>query len=103
MKSSIEMEIYKTLECMNEEFDIHPSALFAEKLNARIADVRMCRSVGYRNRSFYPVAIFLMLVLNVAAGLISFRAWQPINEVSGNQTGVLAKEYGIRQSEYTPF
>lgn len=103
MENRIEQEINKTLQYMGNDFDIQVSAVFAENLSSRIANMRVSRSVGYRNRAFYPVAIVLLVALNFAACLASFKGRQPVNNVSNNQVSVLANEYGIGQSSYMTF
>ena len=62
MENRIEQEINRTLGCMGDGVDIQVGPLFAENLSSRIANMRVSRSVGYRNRAFYPVMILLMVV-----------------------------------------
>ncbi len=103
MENRIEQEINKTLKCMGESLDIQVSPLFAENVNSRIADMRVSRSVGHRSRAFYPVAILLMVVLNLTALMISFRGQQQVDTAVENQISVIASEYGIGQANYMIF
>ena len=103
MENRIEQEINKTLECMGDSLDIQVSPLFAENVNSRIADMRVSRSVGYRSRAFYPVAILLMVVLNIGALIISFTGQQQVDTAVENQISVIASEYGIGQANYMIF
>jgi len=103
MENRIEHQINKTLECLGRDVDIQVSPLFAEKLSNRLAAMRVSRIIGYRNRAFYPVAIVLLIVLNLATSLVSFKGQQPVNFVSNNQVSVLASEYGIGQGSYMIF
>jgi len=100
MEDRIEQEIDKTLDCMGDCFDVQVSPLFAEELSGRIAGIRVSRGIWCRSRIFYPVAIALLVVLNVTAGLVSLSRQQPVNDVSNNQVSVLASEYGISQNNY---
>lgn len=103
MDNRIENQINKTLECMGRDGDIEVSPLFTEKLSDRLAAMRVSRSIGYRNRTFYPVAIVLLIVLNLAITLASFKVKQSASSVSTSQTNVLASEYGIGQSKNMTF
>jgi len=103
MENRIEQETNRTLECMGEGPDIRVSPLFTEKLSNKIADIRVCHSVGYRNRAFCPVAILLMVVLNFAAITMSFGGQRQVDSESDYQAGMIASEYGIGQSGYTSF
>ncbi len=98
MDNRIEQEISKTLECMSEISNIQVSPLFAENLSSKIAGIRVSRSVGCRNRAFYPFVIALMVVLNLTAGLVCFRGNEQVNEVDNNQSSIIATEYGIGSS-----
>ena len=98
MDNRIEQEINKTLECFGGSLDIQASPLFAETLSGRIANIRVSRSVGYRNRAFYPVVIMLMVVLNFATLMASFTGQGQVNNGTEYQASVIASEYGIGQN-----
>ncbi len=103
MENRIEQEINRTLGCMGDSVDIQVSPLFAENLSSRIANMRVSRSVGYRSRAFYPVAILLMVILNSVALMVSFTGRGQVSEAANSQASVIASEYGIGQSGYTSF
>ena len=103
MNQRIQQEIDKTLECMQDGLDIPVNPLFAERLDQRMANMQVPRGVGYRSRVSYPVAIVLLVVLNLVTGLVSLRARQSANETSDSPATVLATEYGIGQSNLVPF
>jgi len=103
MENRIKQEINRTLECMGESLDIQVSPLFTDKLSNKIADIRVCHNVGYRNRAFCPVAILLMVVLNFAALTVSFAGQRQVDSGSDFQAGVMASEYGIGQDNNVNF
>jgi len=103
MENRIQQEIDKTLDCMQDGLDIPVSPLFAERLSQRMANMRVSRCAGYSSRVSYPVAIVVLVVLNLATGLVSLRARQSANETSDSPTTVLATEYGVGQSNLVPF
>lgn len=103
MKNRIEQEIDKTLGCMGDGFDIHVSPLFVETLNGRIARTQIGRSVGYRSRAFYPVALLLMVVLNSCVLWASFGEQGQVVDDASYQASVIADEYGIGQSNTVSF
>ena len=103
MKNRIEQEINKTFECMGDGFDIQVSDLFTERLNSRISGIRFSHRVGYRNRAFYPVVIILMVFLNLAVGLMSFKGQDQVSTASDSKTSIMASEYGFAQNSYMNF
>jgi hypothetical protein len=103
MENRIQQEIDKTLECMQDGLDIPVNPLFAEGLSQRMANMRVPRGAGHRSRMSYPVVIALLIVLNLATGLVSLRARQSANETSDSPASVLATEYGIGQSNLVTY
>ena len=103
MENRIEQEINKTFECMGDSFDIQVSDLFAERLSSRISNIRFSHRVGYRNRAFYPVVIILMVFLNLAVGLMSFKGQDQISGTTGSKVSIMASEYGFAQNSYMNF
>lgn len=102
MKNRIAHEIDKTLDCMDETLDIQVNPMFAENLQSRIAGIRVSRGLAYRNRAFYPVAILLLVVMNLAVLSGSFGK-QTTGSSQYDQAGIMATEYGMGQSGYTTF
>lgn len=103
MKDRIQQEVDRTLECLNDGLDIPADPLFAKRLSQRVAGVRMSRSGGVGSRISYPVVIVLLIVLNLAAGVMRFRAHQSSSEVSSSSESVLASEYGLGQNDLASF
>ena len=103
MENRIEQEVNKTLECMGGDFEILVSPVFTENLNRRMSDVRISRGVGFRSRSFYPVMIAVVLVLNLAIGLTTFTGNKYNEDNADNQLSSLASEYGIGSNSYSAF
>ena len=102
MNQRIQQEIDKTLECMQDGLDIRVSPLFAERLSQRMANMRVPRGAGYGSRVSYPVVIVL-LVLNLAAGLVSLRVRESANEAPDNPATILGTEYGVGRSNLVSF
>ncbi len=103
MKNRIEQEVNKTLECMGDDFEIQVSPGFAENLNRRISDGGISRGVSFRSRSFYPVMIVVVLVLNLAIGLTAFTGDKYNESGADNQLSSLASEYGMNSNNYSAF
>jgi hypothetical protein len=103
MENRIEQEVNKTLECMGGDFGIQVSPVFTENLNRRMSDVRISRGAGFRSRSFYPVMISVVLVLNLAIGLTTFTGNKYNEGDADNQLSSLASEYGIGSNRYSSF
>ena len=103
MENRIEQEINRTLGCMAGSIDIQVTPLFAENLSSRIAGIRVCRGVVYRSRAFYPVAILVMLLLNLTFFMANVGGQNSVSGRAYDQTSVIASEYGIGQSGYTSF
>lgn len=96
MNSRIEQEINKTLECIDGDFDITPSASFADNLTGRLASVKISRGSRIPSGVFYSVIIVLLVVLNISIGLISYKSQQSAESSSPAET--LAAEYSIANS-----
>jgi hypothetical protein len=103
MKDRIQQEVDKTLECLEGGLDIPANPLFAEGLSRRMAGMRISPGARRRNRMSYPVVIALLLVLNLAAGLVSFKARPRAGETTSSLASVLANEYGLGQSDPMTF
>jgi hypothetical protein len=88
---------------MRPDADIEVGPLFAEKLSNKLTAISVPRGIGYQNRAFYPAAIVLLIVLNLAINIVSFKAKQTVNLVSPDQASILANEYGIGQSNNMNF
>lgn len=99
MDKHIQQEIDKTLDCLEDGLDIPFNPLFMQGLNSRMARLQVSQDPGYRRRVSYPAVIVMLLVLNLGAGWMSFkaRAWQSVSETSDSPARILATEYGLGQ------
>ena len=88
---------------MGDDFGIQVSPVFAENLNRRMSDVSISRGAGFRSRSFYPVMIAVVLVLNLTIGLTTFTGNKFNDADADNQLSSLASEYGMGSSSYSVF
>lgn len=103
MNHKIEQEIDRTLSCLDASDSIQPSDFFLDSLSNKLSHLRTRRGIGYRNRSFYPVVILLMVLLNLTVLLASLGAGRSATDGIYDQDSVIANEYGIGQSSYVAF
>ena len=105
MNTHIQQEIDRTLDCLGDGLDIQVNPLFVQGLTNRMARLQIKQVSGYQRRASYPAVIAILLVLNLGAGLLSFKtgAWLSTAEVSDNPVSVLALEYGLEQRPQLSF
>ncbi len=103
MNDRIENEINKTLESLDPGFDIQPGPDFINRVSGKVASIGKPRHLGCQSRVFYPAVILLMLLLNLAAGLVSVKGSGGVSQASAAQLSTLAGEYGIEQNSYANF
>lgn len=99
MDKHIQQEIDRTLDCLAGGLDIPVNPLFVQGLNNRMAQLQVQQVSGYQRRVSYPAVIVMLLVFNLGAGWMSFRAraWQSVSETSDSPAHILATEYGLGQ------
>lgn len=100
MAKNIEQEIDRTLACLGEGTDVQLSPMFVERLSSRAAQVRPARRVGYGSRSFYPVVVAVLVVLNAAVGMARWAGRERGDVTGQDQISVMASEYGIGEQGY---
>ncbi|MCK4998968.1 MAG: hypothetical protein KAS23_05515 [Anaerohalosphaera sp.] len=103
MDKNIENEINLTLQCFGESSDINVAPSFIDNLTGRLDGIHPRRGPGYTNRSFYPVMIALMVVLNFTAFFVSYKGNLKTASASSSSTNVLAAEYSIGQNSLASF
>lgn len=103
MKTNIQHEIDKTLDCLGEQGNVEVSPAFVDAFSNKIGHLHARRNLGYRSRAFYPVIVLLMVMLNAAALMGYFGKQGSASEQSYDEVAVVASEYGVGQSSYTTF
>ncbi|MBI9017740.1 MAG: hypothetical protein JEZ07_10830 [Phycisphaerae bacterium] len=103
MNKKIEKEIELTLQRLGDDTNIEVSPMFADMLNGKIAKMHTARGVDYRSKSFYPVIIILLVVMNISACVVSFTGNSQTDQSSDYQNSVLASEYSIGQNTFSSF
>jgi hypothetical protein len=96
MHNRVENEVDKTLGLI-KNMDIHISPDFSKKMSIRLEKVRIAEPGLYRSRAFYPVAVLILIIFNLAGGftLIAYSKSQHMN--TNYEISVLANDYGIGQ------
>ncbi len=100
MKTEKKQQIDEIMDCLGKREAIEPSPMFADVIVGRIDGIRVYRRGGYRSRTFYPVIILLMALLNATAILAAFNRSQASEPQSYDRSAIMASEYGIGQSGY---
>lgn len=105
MDSRIQQEIDKTFDCLEEGLNISINPMFVQGLNQRMARLQVQQVSGYQRRFSYATMIILLLVLNLGASWLSFKAqsWSSTAKHSNSPASILATEYGLGQQNQLSF
>lgn len=102
MDSRIEQAVNETLAGLDKGSDLQVGAAFADELTRKMAQTHMARAITYP-KMLYPATVVLMVLLNVAALVLSFSSRPEGAPETTDATRIMASEYGLEQSDYLKF